>query len=45
MVQIGEAEDEDKKFASVRGNLRIESITLEEALGLFALPRSLGERE
>ncbi len=45
MVQIGEAEDEDKKFASIRGNHRIESITLEEALGLFALPRSLGERE
>lgn len=45
MVQIGEAEDEEKKFASIRGNHRIESISLDDALGLFALPRSLGVRE
>ncbi len=32
MVQIGEAEDEEKKFASIRGNHRIESISLEDAL-------------
>lgn len=41
LVQIGD--DEDKKFASLQPNQRIESITLEEALALFQLPRTLGE--
>lgn len=44
MVQIGSSEDEDKpQFASLRKNQSISSITLEEALDLFKLPRSLGE--
>lgn len=44
MVQIGKTEDEDKpKFASLRKGQHIDSITLEEALELFKLPRDLGE--
>lgn len=43
LVQIGDNDDEDKKFASLQPNQRIESITLEEALALFQLPRILGE--
>jgi len=43
-VQIGTAEDEDKpKFASLRPGTSMHTITLEEALPLFNLPRSLGE--
>lgn len=46
MVQIGETEDEEKpKYASIRGNLSIESITLEQALELFKLPKSVGSFE
>lgn len=45
LVQIGESEDEDKKFASMRTGQFIENITLEEALDLFKLPRTLGEFE
>jgi len=46
MVQIGEIEDEEKpKYASVRGKLSIELITLEEALELFKLPKSIGNFE
>ncbi len=45
-VQIGTKEDEDKpKFASLRGKHRIDTITLEEALELFKLPRELGHLE
>ena len=44
MVQIGTAQDEDKpKFASLKPGQNIESLTLEEAIGLFALPRIVGE--
>jgi DNA topoisomerase I len=44
LVQIGTAEDEDKpKFASLRPGQSIYSITLDEALELFLLPRTLGE--
>ncbi len=44
MVQIGEAEDEEKpKFASLQKGQSIDTITLEEALKLFELPRDLGE--
>lgn len=44
MVQIGEAEDEEKpKFASLQKGQSIDTITLEEALNLFQLPRDLGE--
>lgn len=44
MVQIGEAEDEEKpRFASLRKDQSIASITFEQALDLFKLPRTLGE--
>nr|WP_315244963.1 type I DNA topoisomerase [uncultured Flavobacterium sp.] len=43
MAQIGEAEDEDKKFASLMADQNIGNITLEEALNLFLLPKNLGE--
>ncbi len=45
MVQIGDTEDESEKprFASLRDGQFIESISLEEALDLFKLPRVLGE--
>jgi DNA topoisomerase-1 len=42
MAQIGDAEDEDKKFASLRQEQNIGTITLEEALNLFLLPKNLG---
>lgn len=45
MIQIGEPEDPEKKFASLPAGKTIETITLEEALQAFALPRSLGKRE
>ncbi len=49
MVQIGEtSEDEEAEkpqFASLRKGQSIESITMEEALELFKLPRQLGEYE
>jgi len=43
MAQIGEADDEDKKFASLMADQNIGNITLEDALNLFLLPKSLGE--
>jgi DNA topoisomerase-1 len=44
VVQIGSADDEEKpKFTSLRKGNSIETITLEEALELFKLPRQLGE--
>jgi DNA topoisomerase-1 len=44
MVQIGEQQDEDEKprFAKLNPTQSIETITLEEALQLFRLPRTLG---
>jgi DNA topoisomerase-1 len=43
MVQIGGTEDEEKpRFATLKQNQSIETITLEEALDLFRLPLSLG---
>lgn len=46
IVQIGSAEDEDKpRFAQMKKGQTIETITLEEALELFRLPRTLGEFE
>jgi DNA topoisomerase I len=42
-VQIGTKEDADKpKFAGLRPGQRMDTITLEEALALFVLPRALG---
>jgi len=46
MVQIGEQDDEEKpRFASLAKGQNIDSITLEEALDLFKMPRILGELE
>lgn len=45
LAQIGENDDEDKKFSNLRQGHRLESITLEEALELFKLPRKLDEFE
>ena len=46
VVQIGSADDEEKpKFAQMRKEQSLETITLEEALELFKLPRDLGELE
>lgn len=42
MAQIGDAEDENKQFASLRTEQNIGNITLEEALNLFLLPKNLG---
>ncbi|MDN5211502.1 type I DNA topoisomerase [Fulvivirgaceae bacterium BMA12] len=45
-VQIGENDDDPKpKYASLRTGQFIESITLEDALELFKLPRDIGEFE
>ncbi len=45
MVEIEGAEGEKGRFASLRKGQLIESITLEEALELFALPRTVGVLE
>ena len=46
MAQIGSSEDEEKpRFATLLKTQSIQSITLEEALDLFRLPRELGEYE
>ena len=46
VVQIGIAEDKTKpQFAQLRKDQSMETITLEEALELFKLPRILGEYE
>ncbi len=43
MVEIEGEPGEKSRFASLKKGQLIESITLDEALGLFALPRTLGE--
>lgn len=46
MVQIGEATDEEKpKFASLQGDQTLSSLTYEEAMDLFKLPKIVGEYE
>ncbi|WP_026763856.1 type I DNA topoisomerase [Sediminibacterium salmoneum] len=47
MVQIGDTSDENEKarFAKLKPSQSIETITLEEAMELFSLPRTLGEYE
>jgi DNA topoisomerase-1 len=47
LAQIGESGDENDKprFAALRKDLRMETITLDEALNLFKMPRIVGEFE
>jgi DNA topoisomerase-1 len=46
MVQIGHQDDEEKpKFAKLKASQSIETISFEEAMELFKLPRTLGEFE
>ena len=46
VIQIGAADDSVKpQFAQIPSDKSMESITLEEALELFKLPRTLGEME
>jgi DNA topoisomerase-1 len=47
MAQLGEGNDENNKpkFASLRKDQRLDTITFEEALDLFKLPRVVGEFE
>ncbi len=46
MVQIGQVDDEEKpRFAKLKPDQSIETITMEEAMELFALPRVLGTYE
>jgi DNA topoisomerase-1 len=45
VIQLGGEEDETKQYARLRADQRLETITLEEALELFKLPRTLGEYE
>ena len=46
VIQIGSAEDEEKpRFAQLPKGMTLETITLEEALECFKLPRVLGEFE
>ncbi len=43
VVQIGEDDDPDKRITGLEKGQLIESVTLEDALRLFVLPRTLGE--
>lgn len=47
MVQIGDTADENEKprFAKLKPSQSIETITMEEAMQLFSLPRTIGEFE
>jgi DNA topoisomerase-1 len=46
VAQIGESKEEEKpRFASLTKSQLLETITLEEALNLFRLPRQIGEYE
>ena len=42
LVQIGENEDEDKQFASLKKGQFIENVSMDDALELFKLPREVG---
>ena len=47
MVQIGDTANEEEKprFAKLKSTQSIETITMEEAMELFSLPRTIGEHE
>ena len=46
MIQIGNVEDDEKPlFASLTPDMQISSVTIDEALDLFKLPKHLGEYE
>ncbi len=46
VAQIGNAEDKSKpRFAQLPSNLSLETVTLDEVLELFRLPRTLGQFE
>lgn len=46
IVQIGHPDDEEKpRYASLRKDQRMDTITFEQAIELFKLPRNLGEHE
>ena len=46
MIQIGESKSDEKPtFASLKKSQSIDSITLDEALALFALPRVAGQKD
>jgi DNA topoisomerase I len=45
LAQIGAPDDEEKQFASLLEGQSLETITIEQALELFKLPRKLGEHE
>ncbi|MDR6569707.1 DNA topoisomerase-1 [Chitinophaga ginsengisegetis] len=46
MIQIGSVEDEEKpRFAKLKSTQSIETITMDEAMELFKLPRNLGQFE
>ncbi len=41
-VQKGENDDTDKVYASLKAGLRLETVTVDQAIGCLALPRKLG---
>jgi DNA topoisomerase-1 len=43
MAQIGSADEDEKQYASLLPTQSLNTITIEEALELFKLPRTLGE--
>ncbi|HZW77743.1 MAG TPA: type I DNA topoisomerase [Flavobacteriaceae bacterium] len=45
MAQIGAAEDDEKKFASLRPDQQLHLVTFEEVMDLFKLPKTLGVYE
>ena len=45
IAQIGAAEDDDKKFVSLRPDQQLHLVTFEEVMDLFKLPKVLGTHE
>ena len=43
MAQIGDIDDDEKQFASLNKDQSLDSVTLQEALDLFLLPKTLGD--